>query len=132
MERDPWNRSIRSLRRSIKSLNNPEERKPMPWIVTRLCRDCMDTACVSVCPVDCIYSYAGGDKESFPNQLFINPNECIDCGACEPECPWQAIFEEAAVPEQFKDDVTLNYRTIEQSSEFVVQKHEPKEAPTPE
>ncbi len=104
----------------------------MPWIGTRLCRDCMDTACVSVCPVDCIYSYAGGDKESFPNQLFINPNECIDCGACEPECPWQTIFEEAAVPEQFKDDVTLNYRMMDQSSEFVVQKHEPKDAPTPE
>ena len=104
----------------------------MPWIVTRLCRDCMDTACVSVCPVDCIYRYEGGDKENFPNQLFINPDECIDCGACEPECPWQAIFEEAAVPEPFKDDVTLNYKTIDQSSEFVVQKHEPKEAPTPE
>ena len=104
----------------------------MPWIVTRLCRDCMDTACVSVCPVDCIYSYAGGDKESFPNQLFINPDECIDCGACEPECPWQAIFEEVAVPEPFKDDVTLNYKTIDQSSEFVVQKHEPKDAPAPE
>jgi len=77
-------------------------------------------------------SYEGGDKENFPNQLFINPDECIDCGACEPECPWQAIFEEAAVPEPFKDDITLNYKTIDQSSEFVVQKHEPKEAPTPE
>jgi len=51
----------------------------MSWIVTRLCRDCMDTACVSVCPVDCIYRYQGEDNEGFPNQLFINPNECIDC-----------------------------------------------------
>jgi hypothetical protein len=50
----------------------------MPWIVTRLCRDCIDTACVSVCPADCIYRYKGADKDSFPNPLFINPNECID------------------------------------------------------
>jgi ferredoxin len=92
----------------------------------------MDTACVSVCPVDCIYRYQGEDKLSFPNQLFINPNECIDCGACEPECPWQAIFEEPAVPEAFKDDVALNYRMMEVASEFVVQKHEPKDPPTPE
>jgi len=104
----------------------------MSWIVTRLCRDCMDTACVSVCPVDRIYRYQGEDNEGLPNQLFINPNECIDCGACEPECPWQAIFEEDAVPEPFKDDVTLNYRTLDQSSEFVVQNHEPEGTPTPE
>lgn len=104
----------------------------MTWIVTRLCRDCMDTACVAVCPVDCIYRYQGDDKESFPNQLFINPDECIDCGACEPECPWQAIFEEAAVPAVFNEDVGLNYRMMEQPSAFVVQGHEPKEVPTPE
>ena len=104
----------------------------MPWIVTRLCLDCMDTACVSVCPVDCIYSYEGEDKACFPKQLFINPDECIDCGACEPECPWQAIFEEVAVPQQFKDDVTLNYMMMDRSSQFVVQKHEPEDAPAPE
>jgi ferredoxin len=104
----------------------------MPWIVTRLCRDCMDTACVSVCPVDSIYRYQGEDKRVFPNQLFINPDESIDCGACEPECPWQAIFEEAAVPDLFRDDVVLKYKMIEQQSESVVQKHEPKEPPMPE
>jgi ferredoxin len=89
----------------------------MPWIVTRLCRDCMDTACVSVCPVDCIYRFEGRDKGNFPNQLFINPDECIDCGAREPECPWQAIFEEAAVPDLFKDDVVLNYMMMGRQSE---------------
>ena len=104
----------------------------MTWIVTRLCRDCMDTACVAVCPVDCIYRYEGDDKASFPNQLYINPDDCIDCGACEPECPWQAIFEEAAVPGLFNDDVGLNYRMMEQASAFVVQEHEPKEVPAPE
>ena len=70
----------------------------MTYIITRLCRDCVDTGCVAVCPVDCIYKYTGSDAEKFPNQLYIHPDECIDCGACEPECPWQAIFEEIAVP----------------------------------
>ena len=72
----------------------------MTWIITRLCRDCLDTECVTVCPVDCIYRYKGDDHESFPNQLYINPDECIDCSACEPACPWTAIFEEDEVPEQ--------------------------------
>ncbi len=76
----------------------------MPWIITRLCIDCIDTGCVSVCPVDCIYEYVGTTSEHFPNMLYIYPDECIDCGACEPECPWQAIFEEPAVPDVFKDD----------------------------
>jgi Fe-S-cluster-containing dehydrogenase component len=49
---------------------NLEERKAMSWIVTRLCRDCMDTACVSVCPVDCIYRYQAEDNARLPSQLF--------------------------------------------------------------
>ena len=68
----------------------------MTYIITCLCRDCLDTGCVAVCPVDCVYQYTGEDRETFPNQLYIHPEECIDCGACEPECPWQAIFEEEA------------------------------------
>lgn len=104
----------------------------MPWIITRLCIDCLDTGCVSVCPVDCIYEYAGEDREHFPNQLYINPDECIDCGACEPECPWQAIFEEPAVPEVFNDDTALNRKTVEQPAEFKVKVYEQKPHPTPE
>ncbi len=57
----------------------------MTWVVTRLCRDCVDQSCVEVCPVDCIYEYKGDDRETFPNQLYIEPEECIDCGVCEPE-----------------------------------------------
>ena len=63
----------------------------MAYIITRLCRDCLDTGCVAVCPVDCIYEYTGADKQTFPNQLYIHPDECIDCGVCEPECPIEAI-----------------------------------------
>jgi len=104
----------------------------MAYIITRLCRDCVDTACVSVCPVDCIYRYKGEDHEAFPNQLYIHPDECIDCGACEPECPWGAIFEEEAVPDLFKEDTPLNYRIMEHSDEFEVCEQEEKPKPTPE
>jgi ferredoxin len=104
----------------------------MPWVITRLCIDCLDTGCVSVCPVDCIYEYVGDDREHFPNQLYINPDECIDCGACEPECPWEAIYEEPAVPELFKSDVALNAMTVEIPDQFRVKQFEEKPAPTPE
>lgn len=104
----------------------------MPWVITRLCIDCLDTGCVSVCPVDCIYEYVGDDREHFPNQLYINPDECIDCGACEPECPWQAIYEEPAVPELFNSDIALNAKTVEVPDQFQVKQFEEKPAPTPE
>ena len=104
----------------------------MTYIITRLCRDCVDTACVGVCPVDCIYAYKGSDHETFPNQLYIHPDECIDCGACEPECPWGAIFEEVAVPDACKDDTPLNYKIMENMSDFKVAQHVKIEHPTPE
>lgn len=95
----------------------------MSFIISRLCRDCVDTGCASVCPVDCIYAYTGGDRASFPNQLYINPDECIDCGACEPECPWRAIFEEIAMPPKFDDDIALNYQVGERLQDFEVAEH---------
>ncbi|MBP1686240.1 MAG: ferredoxin [Deltaproteobacteria bacterium] len=104
----------------------------MAYIISRLCRDCVDTACVSVCPVDCIYRYTGTDTATFPNQLYIHPDECIDCGACEPECPWQAIFEEVGVPAIFAADTPLNYAMMEHSAEFEVAKNEPKPKPAAE
>lgn len=72
----------------------------MPYIITQPCIDVKDRACVDVCPVDCIYE---GEK-----QLFIQPDECIDCGACEPECPVTAIFPEEDVPEQWKEFIAMN------------------------
>lgn len=56
----------------------------MPYVVTETCIKCKYTDCVEVCPVDCFYE---GE-----NMLVINPDECIDCGTCEPECPAEAIF----------------------------------------
>jgi len=62
----------------------------MPYVITEACIGTKDKACVDVCPVDCIYEG--------PDQLYIHPDECIDCGACEPECPVTAIFPEEDVP----------------------------------
>ena len=56
----------------------------MPYVIGQDCVDVNDRACMDVCPVDCIYV---GDRKS-----YINAAECIDCGACEPECPVEAIF----------------------------------------
>ena len=104
----------------------------MAWVITRLCRDCVDQACVDVCPVECIYAYTGDDKERFPNQLYIDPDECIDCGACEPECPWEAIFEDVSVPSVCEDDTALNAQIMEEKDSFEVPTHEEGESPTPE
>ena len=65
----------------------------MTYTITDPCVDVKDQACVEVCPVDCILA----DEED--RTLFINPDECIDCGACEPVCPTEAIYAEDAVPE---------------------------------
>ena len=72
----------------------------MTYVIAEPCIGVKDHACVDVCPVECIYE--GED------QLYIHPDECIDCGACEPECPVTAIFEESAVPEQWKDYIAKN------------------------
>ncbi len=56
----------------------------MPYVITEACVKCKYTNCVDVCPVDCFYE---GE-----NMLVIAPDECIDCGACEPECPVEAII----------------------------------------
>lgn len=62
----------------------------MGFVITEACIDELDGSCVEVCPVDCIYEGA--------RARYINPSECIDCGACEPVCPVNAIFQDADVP----------------------------------
>ena len=104
----------------------------MTWVITRLCRDCVDQACVDVCPVECIYAYKGSDNEKFPDQLYINPDECIDCGACEPECPWEAIYEDVSVPDPVKEDTALNAAMMDVADDFEVPVREEKPQPTPE
>lgn len=80
----------------------------MTYVIVQPCVGVKDGSCVDVCPVDCIHPAEGeGDYEAV-DQLFINPEECIDCGACEPACPVSAIFEESAVPEQWTEYVKIN------------------------
>ncbi len=67
----------------------------MSYTITSPCIDTMDQSCVDVCPVDCIHYEEGVDKI-----LYIDPDECIDCGACEPACPVSAIYAEDDVPEE--------------------------------
>ena len=76
----------------------------MAYVIAEPCIDVLDVSCVSVCPVDCIHFDEGTDRK-----LFIDPNECIDCGACEPECPVEAIFPEDALPQKWEPFVKINY-----------------------
>ena len=104
----------------------------MAYIVSRLCRDCKDTACVAVCPVDCFYVPTSvDDSQPLYSQLFISPGECIDCGACEPECPWEAIFEASAVPSACEDDIVLNELCDNNRDAFEVAANVEGESPTP-
>jgi len=74
----------------------------MPYVIAEPCIGVKDKSCMTVCPVDCIYEYNGED------QLFINPDECIDCGLCEAECPVNAIFVDTDVPANWKNFIELN------------------------
>ena len=72
----------------------------MTYVITEPCIDVKDNSCIEECPVDCIYE---GDR-----MLYIHPEECVDCGACEPVCPVEAIFYEDDVPAQWKDFTPTN------------------------
>ncbi|MEZ6021800.1 MAG: ferredoxin family protein [Planctomycetota bacterium] len=74
----------------------------MAYVVCEPCVKCKFTDCVDVCPVDCFTEGV--------NFLAINPDECIDCGACVPECPAEAIYEESEVPDKWAEYVDLNAR----------------------
>ncbi len=102
----------------------------MTYIVTRLCRDKMDTSCVNVCPVDCFF-FPKEFSEKYLSQIYISPSECIDCGACEPECPWEAIFEGDATPEPFKEeDTALNLLSDDHRDDFEVATNTEKPRPS--
>lgn len=75
----------------------------MTYTITQPCIDTLDQSCVDVCPVDCIHFEEGVDK-----MLYIDPDECIDCGACEPACPVSAIFAEDDVPEDQAKFIEIN------------------------
>ncbi len=72
----------------------------MTFVVTESCIKCKLTDCVEVCPVDCFHEG--------PNMLVIDPEECIDCTLCEPECPVEAIFSDDELPEAQNQFLALN------------------------
>ena len=105
----------------------------MAYTVSRLCRDCKDTACVAVCPVDCFYVPKNvDDAKQLYNMLYISPAECIDCGACEPECPWEAIFEASGLPSKFEEDAAINELCDSARDSFETAKQVEGPHPTPE
>jgi NAD-dependent dihydropyrimidine dehydrogenase PreA subunit len=81
-------------------ITSADEESVVTYVIALPCVDLKDRACVDECPVDCIYE--GG------RSLYIHPEECIDCGACEPVCPVEAIFYEDDLPEQWKDYQAAN------------------------
>lgn len=74
----------------------------MPYVITEPCIGVKDKSCLDVCPVDCIHGL-----EEDP-QLYIDPDGCIDCAACEAACPVQAIYFEEDVPDQWRSYIEIN------------------------
>jgi NAD-dependent dihydropyrimidine dehydrogenase PreA subunit len=84
----------------------------MTYIIAEPCIGVKDRGCVDVCPVDCIYE--GEDM------LYIHPDECIDCGACEPECPVTAIFTDVDTPKEWLSYIAKNKAFFEGGEERTV------------
>lgn len=86
----------------------------MTFVVTESCIKCKYTDCVEVCPVDCFYEG--------PNFLVINPDECIDCALCEPECPVNAIVSEDDLTDTQKEFLELNAQLAQTWPNITVKK----------
>jgi ferredoxin len=84
----------------------PRRTTDVTYVIAEPCVDILDRACVDECPVDCIYE---GER-----MLYIQPDECVDCGACEPVCPVEAIYYEDDVPDQWKDYYKVNVDFFEE------------------
>ena len=96
----------------------------MAHVITQSCHDCKYTDCVVVCPVECFYE---GEQ-----MLYIDPVDCIDCEACVPECPVEAIFAEANVPTQWSSFTELNAEKsaeLKAGSGHITEKKDPTEGP---
>jgi ferredoxin len=92
----------------------------MAYVVTEACIKCKYTDCVDVCPVDCFHEG--------PNFLVIDPDECIDCTLCVPECPAEAIFAEDDVPDSQRQFIALNAELARQWPVIIERKPPPADA----
>jgi ferredoxin len=103
----------------------------MAHVVTESCHDCKYTDCCVVCPVECFYQD--------DSMLYIDPADCIDCEACVPECPVEAIYAEANLPAQWNSYVPAQWQSYVdlnkdraaalKGSGHITDKHDPKEGP---
>src|SRR5947199_9889329 len=84
----------------VSSRTTDDRSSPVTYIIAQPCVDVLDRACIEECPVDCIYE---GER-----MLYIHPDECVDCGACEPVCPVEAIYYEDDVPDQWSGYTQIN------------------------
>jgi NAD-dependent dihydropyrimidine dehydrogenase PreA subunit len=80
----------------------------MAYVIAEPCIGTKDSACVNVCPVDCIHPKKDEPDFEGVQQLYIDPDTCIDCGACVPECPVSAIFPEPDVKDEWKSFTQKN------------------------
>ena len=80
----------------------------MTYVIAEPCVNTKDTACVEVCPVDCIHPKKDEPEFEAETKLYIDPETCIDCGACEPVCPVEAIFENDFAPDKWKQYIDIN------------------------
>ena len=94
----------------------------MTFVVTERCIKCKYTDCVEVCPVDCFHEG--------PNFLVINPEECIDCNLCVPECPVEAIYPEDELPDDQQEFLEINQRLSETWPVITEVKPAPEDAET--
>ena len=83
----------------------------MTYVIALPCVDVKDRACIDECPVDCIYE---GDRS-----LYIHPDECVDCGACEPVCPVEAIYYDDDLPDEWQDYYKANVEFFEISTSSI-------------
>jgi ferredoxin len=99
----------------------------MTFVITRKCEGVCDAACVQVCPTECIHGPVDPEhlatlsaderkRATVHVQLYINPEDCIFCGACMPECPVDAIYPEDDVPHEFRNDIEANRLFFERLS----------------
>jgi ferredoxin len=108
-------------------VKRPREKKgalPMAYVVCEPCLDCKYTDCVVVCPCECFYQ----DDQ----QLYIDPEACIDCDLCVSECPVEAIFHAANVPDSWTQFIQLNAERVavlKENGGHVTERQEPKIGP---
>ena len=88
----------------------------MPHIICEPCIGTKDTSCVEVCPVDCIHPTADEPEYADAEQLYIDPDTCIDCGLCVDECPVKAILPEEDVPPEWTKYIQINLAYYEKKT----------------